>query len=313
MRLVLERLKSQGMRVTRNRFAAAEVALIPISMDADCLAKWKSKSPSRKVFQRLDGVFYDPEKSDYDEARNRQLKRIYHELADAHIFQSQYSKKQCVHFLGEPVLGQPSCFIHNGTDLCCFSINESRKWNPSNIRFVTTGNFRDPEMLLPILDALDRLQDRLTFSLDVVGPIADELGISLKAYRYVRHHGSCDRGTLAQLLKESDIFLFSFLNPNCPNSVIEATACGLPVVSFNTGAMMELCGFNAELLVDLQTHDDVIHKRSELLLSSVGLDGKIMQCMESYEVYRSRAIEARESFDINRVVDAYLNTMFPVA
>ncbi len=38
----------------------------------------------------------------------------------------------------------------------------------------------------------------------------------------------------AHLLYPSDI------NPACPNSVIEALACGLPVIAFNTGALSEL-------------------------------------------------------------------------
>jgi len=313
MALLLKRLNEKGIRVTRNRFADAEVALIPISMDSDCLAQWRSHSAKRRVYQRLDGVFYDPEKSDYDENRNCQLKRIYHELADVHIFQSLYSQKQCIHFLGEAPRNQPSSVIYNGTDLNCFSVYEGHKMDPSNIRFVTTGNFRDPDMLLPILSSLDRLQDTFNFTLEVVGPISENLGVSLDSYRYVRQHGSCDRATLAEVLKQSDIFLFSFLNPNCPNSVIEATSCGLPVVSFNTGAMMELCGFNSELLVEMTTVDPVIHKRSELMQADRFLDEKIIECIEGYDVFRARAIAAREKFDINLVVDAYLNTIFPVS
>lgn len=307
MRLLVDHVKDRGLRVTRNRFAHAKIALIPFSMDAECLRLWKLKSENRQVYLRLDGLFYDPEKSDYDKIRNDQLKRIYNDFADGFIFQSEYSKKQCIHFLGSLNRDVRSTIIWNGTDLELFTPNEGRNMDNSCIRFVTTGNFRDSEMLIPIFDALDCLSGRLSFTLDVVGPVSAEYGFDTEQRDYVRWHGVCTREILSKHLRNSDIFLFSFLNPNCPNAVIEANACGLPVVGFQTGAMDELCHFNRELLAPINSEGRVIQKRSELLGATKAFESKIEHCIDFYHIYRKRAIEARNRFDVRSVTKAYLD------
>jgi len=312
MTLFCETLKKRGYRTTHNRFASARTALIPIAMDPDCLANWKSKSSKRKVFQRLDGVFYDPEKSDFDEVRNRQLRSVYHDLADGLIFQSAYSQQQCEYYLGKPESGASSCIICNGTNLNVFHPNllKSSICN-REIRFITTGNFRDREMLLPILNALDHLNEKFELKLEIVGPIAADLQLDFGFRSYVQLAGMCDRLAISQKLQQADIFLFSFLNPNCPNSVIEATACGLPVVGFRSGAMEELCDFNSALLANLNTKNPIIHKRSEIEAGADELSKKIEICIQQYEEFRDNAIRARERFDIERVVEAYLNQILP--
>jgi glycosyltransferase involved in cell wall biosynthesis len=50
--------------------------------------------------------------------------------------------------------------------------------------------------------------------------------------------------------RSSHLLFASDLHPACPNSVIEALACGLPVVSFNTGALGELVTGDAGRLAE---------------------------------------------------------------
>jgi len=45
---------------------------------------------------------------------------------------------------------------------------------------------------------------------------------------------------MADLYSASDIYLFPTLADNCPLSVIESMACGLPVITFNTGGVPEI-------------------------------------------------------------------------
>jgi len=311
MVLFKEHAHKRGIHVTHNRFCRADNALIPIAMDPDLLSTWKSVSGRRSVIQRLDGVFYDPEKSDYDVTRNAQLKTVYHQLADKIIFQSEYSKQQCEHYLGKTTDSVSSRIILNGTDLSLF---HPQVVHPPiagrSIRFITSGNFRDTEMLEPIIKALDRLTGQFQFTLTVVGPITCDLNPELAARPYLVMLGKCDRQELARYLRQSDIFMFSFLNPNCPNSVIEATASGLPVVSFQSGAMPELCDFNQELLAEVRSLHPVIQRRSEIENGTDALLEKLQLCIREYERFRANAIQSRDRFGIENCIEAYFSMIF---
>ena len=50
---------------------------------------------------------------------------------------------------------------------------------------------------------------------------------------------------IPELMRSSHLLFSAEINPPCPNSVIEALACGLPVVGFDTGSLRELIGDNA--------------------------------------------------------------------
>ncbi len=52
--------------------------------------------------------------------------------------------------------------------------------------------------------------------------------------------GVLPQSEIPGVMSQADLLYSADLHPACPNSVIEALACGLPVVAFDTGAVKEL-------------------------------------------------------------------------
>ena len=57
--------------------------------------------------------------------------------------------------------------------------------------------------------------------------------------KYVQLYGKCPPNEVCQLLQCSDIFLLSSLSEGISNAVLEAMACGLPIVTTDCGGMKE--------------------------------------------------------------------------
>ncbi|HET9644905.1 MAG TPA: glycosyltransferase, partial [Burkholderiaceae bacterium] len=63
--------------------------------------------------------------------------------------------------------------------------------------------------------------------------VAAELGVEAR----VQFAGRVDRDTMARLYRESDVVLNPSLADNMPNSLLEAMASGVPIVSTNVGGV----------------------------------------------------------------------------
>lgn len=238
-----------------NSFWKAKGIFFPMGYRPQTL--WVAKRLAMKIIQRLDGVYYPSKHGSNYIKLNRLQKNNYQKYSDYIIFQSVHSRDQCFNMFGE-IPNNRYSIIYNGVNTKIFYPDKKIQDIKSKIKFITTGSFRNIDMIEPIILALDYLKKNYNFELHIVGPILNkDLGPYFDR-DYIVYHNSKDLKGVAELLRSSHIFLYSHLNPPCPNSVIEAIATGLPVVGFDSGAMAELCHFSKDLLAYVT--DDVFQK-----------------------------------------------------
>jgi glycosyltransferase involved in cell wall biosynthesis len=104
----------------------------------------------------------------------------------------------------------------------------------------------------------------------------------------------------------SSHLLFSVeVNPPCPNSVIEALSCGLPVVGFDTGSLSELVQGDAGRLVSYDANPWKLEPPDIKALADAAAE-----VLDDQQRFRTSARERAEAvFDLEDMVDEYLKVL----
>lgn len=281
--------------------ARIKTIFFPIAYDLGRLKQLKSRGC--RIIQRLDGIYYPSKHGEKYTELNRDIKEIYCDLADYVVFQSHYSQSQCSEQFGKP---ETSTIITNGVNTELFIANTQVDFNKSKtIRFITTGNFRNIDMLEPIVLALDQLvDDGMSVELTIIGPVVAALEVYLNR-SYIMHVGKVPLSQINSYLQKADIFLYSHLNPPCPNSVLEAIAVGLPVVGFDSGAMSELLFWQKDLLAYVS--DEVFQEYKSFKPQS--LSQCIIKCIDSWFSYKKKALQYTNHYSFTRCGEQYLQLL----
>jgi glycosyltransferase involved in cell wall biosynthesis len=163
------------------------------------------------------------------------------------LYQSEFCRRASDRFLG-PARG-PSEVLYNAVDTRQY-VPAPRPARPLTLLLGGTQHqryrFETAVRTMPLLDPSTRLV--------VTGRLAWSPGAPAEAKRLVRDLGVGERIELAgayrerdapELLRRGDILLHTKVMDPCPNIVIEAMACGLPVVYAASGGTPELVGEDA--------------------------------------------------------------------
>jgi glycosyltransferase involved in cell wall biosynthesis len=105
--------------------------------------------------------------------------------------------------------------------------------------------------------------------------------------------------------RSAHLFYSADINPACPNAVIEALACGLPVAAFDTGALPELVTDNSGRLAPYGSDPWRLETPDVEKLAHSALE--ILNDLDSFRSAARRRAEA--AFGLDRMVDAYLNAL----
>ncbi|MBI2331370.1 MAG: glycosyltransferase family 4 protein [Chloroflexi bacterium] len=179
------------------------------------------------------------------ERGNWLLAHIRRRLATGIVYQSVFARGWWERAHGPTPV--PHAIIHNGISLDEYTPDgpHDRPTARARILLVEGSLAGGYEQGLETAVALaERLQDHHGVRLELV--IAGAAAPELQAHWNARARvplvwaGLLPAADIPRLDRSAHLLYSADLNPACPNSVIEALACGLPVAAYDTGALKEL-------------------------------------------------------------------------
>lgn len=305
-------LLSRGIDVTYDLSANADAVLV-IAGTRLLLDLNRARQRGIRVVQRLDGVNWvqrvkwsGVKYSVRAEYGNFMLSLIRNRFADRVIYQSQFIRKWWEDWYG--VAKAPATVIINGVDLNTYT-PEGESERPTDIyrmlllegslaRGLNSGLFH-------AVSVAEKLSAKYPMEVVVAGTVDDATKRKLQSKVPVKFLGTVPRTEIPKLARSSHVMYCAEVNPPCPNSVIEALACGLPVIGFDSGALKELVSDDAGCIVPYGANPWKLETPDiSALAQSAG------EVLEKQNQFRAAARKRAESaFGLDQMVESYLKIL----
>lgn len=312
-------LQSRGIDVTHNLNEAGIDAVLVIGGTRMLTSLWQIKRKGIPVVQRLNGMNWVHRvrntgvrhylRSEYG---NFILQTIRSRIATRIVYQSQFSQSWWESVYG--LVNAQTKVVYNGIDLDIFTPlgNEQPPDEEYRILLVEGSLMGGYDMgLKTALELAEAVKQRLTgkrrVSLSVVGKVSDLMKQKVMAGHTTRLHwmGVVPHEQVPSIDRSAHVLFSADVNAACPNSVIEALGCGLPVVSFDTGALKELVGDQAGRIVS--------YGGDAWKLEPPDVDGlaeATLDVLRDQKRFRQAARERAENlFGLDTMVNGYLEML----
>ncbi|HNO30327.1 MAG TPA: glycosyltransferase family 4 protein [Anaerolineales bacterium] len=266
-----------------------------------------------RVVQRLDGINWVQRvkwsglkytvRAEYG---NFMLSLIRNYFADRVIYQSQFIRKWWEGAYGAGKA--PATVIINGVDLDTYTpAGESDRPNDIYRMLLLEGSLARGlnSGLFHAVSVAERLSAKYPMEVVVAGTVDEATQRNMRSKVPVKFLGTVPRADIPKLTRSSHLMYCAEVSPPCPNSVIEALACGLPVIGFDSGALKELVSDDAGCIVPYGANPWKLETPAvDTLAASAG------DVLEKQDSFRAAARKRAESeFGLDAMVESYLKVL----
>lgn len=307
-------LRARGVDVTYDLAAPADAVLV-LAGTRHLLPLWRARSRGRRIVHRLDGINW-VHRARWAGLRytvramygNWNLSFIRSHLADEVIYQSQFIRRWWEEwYRPAPV---PASVILNGVDLTQYTPHGLHERPSLHYRLLVVEGSLAGGLNAGLLQAAELaglLSRKFKIELHVAGQVDSRTKNRLEnqtAFR-CRFLGAVKREHIPWLMRSSHLLFSAEVNPPCPNSVIEALACGLPVIGFDTGSLSELVQGEAGRLTPYGANPWKLEPPDIPALAEAA-----EEVLRDNEKFRQAArAQAETHLGLDQMVEKYLNVL----
>jgi glycosyltransferase involved in cell wall biosynthesis len=237
---------------------------------------------------------------------NVMLATIRNLFADRVIYQSQFIRKWWEDWYG--VAKAPASVIINGVDLNAYTHDGEHERPMDTYRMLLLEGSLARGLnsgLFHAVSVAEKMSAKYPMEVVVAGTVDEATQRKLQSKVPVKFLGTVPRVDIPKLARSSHMMYCAEVNPPCPNSVIEALACGLPVIGFDSGSLKELVTDDAGCIVSYGANPWKLETPNiEALAASAG------DVLEKQDQFRTAARKRAESaFGLDQMVESYLKVL----
>lgn len=310
-------LLEQGYDISYDLADEPYQAVLVIGGTRDLFGLLRARRRGIPVVQRLNGMNWIHRKRRTGlrhylraEYGNWLLATIRSRFATHIVYQSHFARNWWERVYGKPK--PTSSVVYNGVDLSQYTPEgaHDRPKGRSRILLVEGSLGGGYEMgLVTAIELVERLVNAHSHEVELM--IAGRVSEALKAESIARtavpliFTGLVPRQEIPFLDRSAHLLYAADVHAACPNSTVEALACGLPVVSFDTGALPELVTGNAGRVVPYGGDAWQLDPPDVDSLACVAAE-----ILADQKIFRAAArARAEEALSLNRMVDGYLSAL----
>jgi glycosyltransferase involved in cell wall biosynthesis len=305
-------LRARGMEVMYDLSVKSDAVLV-LAGTRNLLPLRKARQRGQRIVQRLDGINWVQRvrwaglkytvRAEYG---NAMLSFIRARFADRVIYQSRFIRRWWEDWYG--VAKVPASVIINGVDLQTYTPNGEHDRPTDRFRLLLlegslAGGLNSG--LFYAVSLAEKLSAKFPMEVVVAGVVDEATQRNLQSKVPVKFLGTVPREKIPHLIRSSHLMYSAEVNPPCPNAVIEALACGLPVIGFDSGSLRELVTGDAGRIVSYGGNPWKLETPDISTLAESAED-----VLTKQDQFRAAArMWAESAFGLDQMVDAYLKVL----